>query len=455
MNQKKVLHLAPHLGGGVGSVVIDFLKSANLVDKSSKFVHDLGCLDANHTKTVSNLNKCNIPFEESLYSNIPKLQALVAKSDIVLLHFWNHPLLTKLLVSNVIPPCRLISWCHNSGMFEPSTIPNSLVSVSSKTIFTSSVSLQVPNLINEMKLRPKKFKVIHSRRDLLPFQKLDSNYISNKPLTKLLYIGTVSYDKLHEEILPISLKLEDLGFELIYIGGPDHEVFSSALPKKSSSIRFLGPRSNIKQYLKEADIFIYPLSPSHYGTGEQALLEAMASSLPIVAFDNPPEKQIINHKVNGILANSKDEFIKYVVDISANQRLANSLGINARNKINEHFSFPQLIFDFHRIITDELTLSSYHPKVSLQKNNSDKIFEAFVMFSFQYPNQFLETSFPYLSVSKVLDYIVLDIQNGNSKRWLSPTKGSPFHYYQYFRSSPALNYIINELQAFGGTAKSW
>ena len=61
--------------------------------------------------------------------------------------------------------------------------------------------------------------------------------------------------------------------------------------------RFTGFVENVVKLYEQMDVFGYPLNPNHFGTGEQALREAMFVGLPIVAFENPCEKEIIENGV--------------------------------------------------------------------------------------------------------------------------------------------------------------
>ena len=52
------------------------------------------------------------------------------------------------------------------------------------------------------------------------------------------------------------------------------------------------------------DIFFYPLQPDHYGTAENALVEAMSLGLMPVVLDNPAEMAIVRDGETGFVARS-------------------------------------------------------------------------------------------------------------------------------------------------------
>jgi hypothetical protein len=59
--------------------------------------------------------------------------------------------------------------------------------------------------------------------------------------------------------------------------------------------------------LASADIFFYPLQRDHYGTAENALVEAMSLGLAPLVLDNPAEKAIVQDGQTGFVASSIEE----------------------------------------------------------------------------------------------------------------------------------------------------
>ena len=69
----------------------------------------------------------------------------------------------------------------------------------------------------------------------------------------------------------------------------------------------MGPTSDPKAALADADIFFYPLQRDHYGTAENALVEAMSLGLAALVLDNPAEKAIVHDGKTGFVASSIEE----------------------------------------------------------------------------------------------------------------------------------------------------
>ena len=90
MKKYRVLHLTPHLGGGVGKALSSLLIEA--IKSDSAFDHTLAILEAPEknewlTKVVD--QGCAVHIEPELDS----LKALIENADIVQLEWWNHPLI--------------------------------------------------------------------------------------------------------------------------------------------------------------------------------------------------------------------------------------------------------------------------------------------------------------------------------------------------------------------------
>jgi hypothetical protein len=72
-------------------------------------------------------------------------------------------------------------------------------------------------------------------------------------------------------------------------------------------IRFMGQTADPQAALQASRIFFYPLQPEHYGTAENALIEAMSLGLVPVVLANPAECAIVEHGVTGLVARSVGE----------------------------------------------------------------------------------------------------------------------------------------------------
>lgn len=99
---------------------------------------------------------------------------------------------------------------------------------------------------------------------------------------------------------------------------------------------FLEGRKDIPEILKISDVFVFPSLYEGFGI---ALVEAMASGLPVIASNIDVLKEIVDNNINGILI-EKGDHVKLAETISNlidNAELRHSLGRNAKGKATEVF----------------------------------------------------------------------------------------------------------------------
>ena len=109
-----------------------------------------------------------------------------------------------------------------------------------------------------------------------------------------------------------------------------------------SSICFLGNRSDVKEILRISDIFILPT----LGEGmSNAIMEAMASSLPIITTDLSENRELIENQATGLLIPIKNSSALYqaISLILDDKILRESLGRNAKVFTEQKFSSPKVI----------------------------------------------------------------------------------------------------------------
>ena len=69
------------------------------------------------------------------------------------------------------------------------------------------------------------------------------------------------------------------------------------------AVEFLGARSDVPELLRAANIY---LNTSNYEGQSVAMLEAMATALPVIATDVPGNRDLVKNRVNGILVDNEN-----------------------------------------------------------------------------------------------------------------------------------------------------
>ncbi len=157
-------------------------------------------------------------------------------------------------------------------------------------------------------------------------------------------------DKGQLDIIEAAKLLPDVTFLLVG-EGPDRQMLQSKAPK---NVIFEGFRSNIRDYLEIADIFLFPSRTEGLGS---ILLDAMAA-----------KKAIITKKVGGIVdlldersaifAHTPEAIVQAILKLKNNPFLAKSLAINAYERSKKYEIkklVPQIMNIYQRILDENTT----------------------------------------------------------------------------------------------------
>jgi len=107
-----------------------------------------------------------------------------------------------------------------------------------------------------------------------------------------------------------------------------------------TSLRFVGPQSNVGDILSKSDMAILA---SHEEGMSNALLEYMCCSLPIVATDVGGNRETLGDAGKLVAPQSPEAIAHGIYDIFTNQELAKRLGAKARKRVAELFPISETI----------------------------------------------------------------------------------------------------------------
>lgn len=389
----KILHITPHLGGGVGTVLLNWLT----FDK--EFKHSIITLDYANEEAIKKCNEINI----ELYSEInkEKIFDLITKNDIVIMHFWNHPLLYNFIINNTLPECRLIIWSHISGLIAPNIITEKILAYPDVFIYTTPISREL-----------KENKVILSTGGIDKLKNIE--LIPHNGFT-VGYIGTVDYAKMHPKYVETLSKTTADKF--IILGGNQEKEISKNADKR---FHFLGKVSDIIPYLQKMDILGYLLNPKHFGTAEQVIQEAMAVGVVPVVLNNKCEKSLVIHNETGLIANNLEEYIEYINKLKNNKNLLEKLKLNGKNYAKNNFSLNKLNKIWHETFDDILknkkTIKSWQSSRKI-KSSYDIFLESIGSFDKIFINNSKE------KIKEILKDSV----------WQSNSKGTPKQYFNFLK----------------------
>ena len=132
---------------------------------------------------------------------------------------------------------------------------------------------------------------------------------------------------------------------LLVVGqGNQKEKYSEQIKDYSSknNIHFLGNRSDVKELLRISDIFVLA---THSEGMSNALLEAMASRLPIITTDIDVNKAVIESNLSGILVPIQDShaLAMQIQLLIKNKNVRIALGEHAYRTIEEKFEMKRVV----------------------------------------------------------------------------------------------------------------
>lgn len=369
MTKKNILHITPHVGAGVGTVVLNYLSK---VKDSHLFNHRIVCLD------YANDNAKDIAKEVgfSLLSDMSKEKQvvldLIAESDIVLVHWWNHPLLSDFLVRERMPTSRMIFWSHILGSPPPNNFTDKLLRYPDMFVFTTPLSYNTKEVQSLPYERKKYLRDVWSTGGLerIKFFKSKRHHGFN-----IGYVGNVDYAKMNPDFLDICNQVEIPNAKFIVVGGPNNKQL-----EKEANIRGIGEKFEFTGFVPEIikwellssfDVFGYPLAPHHYGTCDQVLQESMALGVVPVVLANPMESYMVKDGITGIVAKDKEDYVKSLQRLYHNSELRHSLSKNAKEYATHTFSLEKMVDEWDNIFNEVLGIPKIIRKWEIGKQVKD------------------------------------------------------------------------------------
>lgn len=118
-------------------------------------------------------------------------------------------------------------------------------------------------------------------------------------------------------------------------------------------IKFKGRVNNIEYYYSGCDVVIHPSGLEAFG---MVLLEAGASSKPVVATKVGGIPEIIIDGKTGFLTNDPSRFIDHIERLMEDEDLRVKMGLTARNRILQKFTWECVAEEFVKIINKEVMI---------------------------------------------------------------------------------------------------
>lgn len=155
----------------------------------------------------------------------------------------------------------------------------------------------------------------------------------------ILFVGRVAEEKNIKFLIEAHKKLvkEDNKYKLIIVGdGPDIKNLKELSKDIKDNVVFAGKSlwEDVPCYYDIADIFV---TASRSETQGLTVLEALASSTPVVCANDPSYIDAIVPGSNGFVFDTEEEYLENIKKLRKDNKLREEISINARN-YSENFS---------------------------------------------------------------------------------------------------------------------
>ena len=387
---KKILHIIPHFGGGVGKSLSTLLDKKNI----SKNDHYLYFLE----EPIEKKYLKNIDQKKIISTFRTSSKDLIESFDIIQIEFWNHPKLIEFLVNLSPISARFIIWSHISNN---SYLKNKHYSKNSSLFFVNSSNLQREDENHNFFNISSGFCDGLDNFDYYPWAKRKSFF----------FAGALDYRKVDKSIIPIISHIIKTNntFDL-YGDGKDKSKILSLIDKNRDEFSYHGHVDNLCDKMRKYKFLIYPLTIDNYATGENVLIESMALGCIPLVFDNKLERSIIPEITQDLFAKDLNSFFDNIN--------------KAINHDYEKYSFSLR----KKILNDNLSKTAY--------DKFDNLYSK-IMFKKK-----IEIDFTHFFGKSPLDWYMKT--NTLSHHNFYGSKGDLLHFFKYFKYDDDLNKMYKE-----------
>ncbi len=200
---------------------------------------------------------------------------------------------------------------------------------------------------NKRLFNPAKIHVIYNGINLESYDNLNTSLLYERNSNELILgnVGRMVKQKAQKYLIDIAeiLKKYNIDFKILIAGSGKLENELKRYAKKKNvqdKIVFLGFQSNIKSIMNSIDIFLLPSLWEGFG---YVIIEAMACSKPIIAFNVSSNPEIISNNETGYLIEpfKLNSFVEKILLLNNNKELIKQMGNKGRNKVEEQFEYKK------------------------------------------------------------------------------------------------------------------
>jgi len=274
-------------------------------------------------------------------SRSAKVTAKIKELNLDILHFHTLPrqLVIGQLAQKESPNLKLVFTDHLLSISEGQYKKHQriLLTIALKRYYRSyhliAVSKTVYNFIRQNSLNNKEFELLENSISINDYNRTDP--ITLDTPNKFIYVSRMNHHKGQNTLIEAWEKIKHPNKGKLILVGPDEsngKFFEMA--KGDSSIEFSGSVSNVKDYLNNSTVAIFPSQKEGLPI---ALLEMMAYEFPIICSSIPELTSIISDKKEGLhfMLDDIDDLASKIIFAIKNKDKMILMGKNARSKVED------------------------------------------------------------------------------------------------------------------------
>ena len=300
----------------------------------------------------SHLVQCTGQLDRSVPGSIRKLVAHV-RADVVHAHGFKADVYAWAALRN--SPVPLVSTCHT--WYDNDLAVRLYGALDRRVLRKFSAVVAVSGDVKERLLKagisPDRIRLITNGIDLDPFAVIrHANFGADRPLTVGL-IGRLAQEKGVDLFLRAAAQVlaELPSTRFLVVGdGPDRAALQALIEELhiGSSVSLLGRSENMPATYASLDLMV---SASRQEGLPIALLEGMASRLPIVATNVGAVSTVIRNEVTGLLVPPQDipQLTVAIRKLLLEPALRDRLGNAARQSVEQNFSATRMTAEYLRL----------------------------------------------------------------------------------------------------------
>lgn len=245
---------------------------------------------------------------------------------------------------------KVIYTAHGFHFYKGAPMINWILYYSIEKFLSKKTDILITINKEDYQIANKKFK--SQKIEFIPGVGIDVNKINNLKIIKteirdsleidhedflIISVGELNRNKNHQKMIRVISKIKESRIKYIICGkGKEFSrlVKLSQKLKIENQIKFMGFRDDVPKLLKASDIFALPSKREGLSV---ALMEAMASGLPVVCSNIRGNRDLVINEKNGYLFNfnQNKDLINYIIKLFNDRNLCITMGNNSRFLIKQ------------------------------------------------------------------------------------------------------------------------